>query len=556
MKSRILSQIILANAIVSKGFVLNNNPLNKVFLSTATAGPTLPLYMSTSSSSIEHLPQSAVKVTITVPGSETQSAYNNALKDCTKQVTIPGFRKGSRIPAAVVENHLAQKGQKNAVRTAALNTLLNKVIEPALKEDHGLEPIGQPTLAEATEELANRFVPGDDLEMVVNCDVWPTTLQWKEEYLDTEKYEKPYYGLEGTYKRAPFDEVKFEKALFDLKERYVTLAPKDGEGVALEMEDACMVNMVGYMTKDDDGKTKGEPLPSSVASGDNVEVVLQTGKYMEGLVEGLVGGKVGETIEVFVSFPDKLKDKSLAGKKAIFDVTVNEISCRTYPEVDDEFADMVRKGLTAQSLKDELRKAVDDEEIRASLNARNECLGKALIPRLTISIPDTILTNQAREKYAVMMTEMRDQGMADAEIKKLITPDNFLKYKKAATSMITNDFVQSFACEKIALLEDIETPAYEVAEQLEQLREQAKKEGDDADFDESAVRPKVEATLQRRLVYDLLAEKANLTPDYSLEPEFDADLMEKLANESLEREQQEISTSDTDSEVVDAEIES
>lgn len=74
--------------------------------------------------------------------------------------------------------------------------------------------------------------------------------------------------------------------------------------------------------------------------------------------------------------------------------------------------------MTAQGLKDELRKAVDEEEARVSVNARNECMGKALTPRLSIEIPDTILTNQARDKYAVMMTEMRDQGMEDAEIKK------------------------------------------------------------------------------------------------------------------------------------------
>lgn len=405
MRLKILSPIFLICTPALNAFVVNKPTLKFV----KNAESLSPLNMA---STLEHLPESAVKVTIQVAGSDTQSAYNNALKECSKQVTIPGFRKGSKIPPAVIENALAQKGQKNAIRTAALNTLLNTVIEPALKGDHGLEPIGQPTLAEASEELASKFKPGEEMDLVVNCDVWPK-LVWKEEFLDTSKYEKPYFGLEGTYKRAPFDEEKFEKALQDLKERYVTLKPK--EDAALEMEDACVVNMVGYMALPDG--TKGDPLPNS-ASGDNVEVVLQNGKYMEGLVEGLVGATIGQTVQVNVSFPDKLRDKALAGKKAIFDVTVNEVSTRTYPQLNDDFANEVREGLTAQSLVDELRKAIDDEEARASVSARNECLGKALIPRLDVSIPDTILTNQAREKYAVMMTEMRDQGMADAEIKK------------------------------------------------------------------------------------------------------------------------------------------
>jgi len=546
MRIRTSALIILTCNIAINAFVVNKPTPTLKFLSKDTKYVTLNM-----ASTIEHLPQSAVKVNIKVPGSETQSAYNNALKECSKQLTIPGFRKGSKIPAAVIENALAQKGQKNAIRTAALNTLLNKVIEPALKGDHGLEPIGQPTLAEATEELASKFKPGEEMDMVVNCDVWPK-LKWKEEFLDTSKYEKPYFGLVGTYKRAPFDEVKFEKALSDLKERYVTLAPKEGDDAKLEMEDACIVNMVGYMAQAD-GKTKGEPLPNS-ASGDNVEVVLQTGKYMEGLVEGLVGGQVGQTVEVSVSFPDKLKDKELAGKKAIFDVTINEISTRTYPVVDDEFSNEVREGMTAQGLKDELRKAVDEEEARVSVNARNECMGKALTPRLSIEIPDTILTNQARDKYAVMMTEMRDQGMEDAEIKKLINPENFLKYKKAATSMITNEFKQSFACDEIAKLENVEVSSYDVQEQIEQLREQAKQEGNESEFDEATVRPKVEATLQRRLVFDMLAEKADLTPDFS-EEEFDAELMEQLAKDSLKREEEmKAAAATSSSDVVDAEI--
>ena len=47
---------------------------------------------------------------------------------------------------------------------------------------------------------------------------------------------------------------------------------------------------------------KGEKLPDA-ASGDDVEVILGPGRYMEGLVEGLEGGKVGETKTVNVRFP-------------------------------------------------------------------------------------------------------------------------------------------------------------------------------------------------------------------------------------------------------------
>jgi hypothetical protein len=41
---------------------------------------------------------------------------------------------------------MAAKGGRNALKTQAIYTLLSELIESALKEEHGLEPIGQPAL--------------------------------------------------------------------------------------------------------------------------------------------------------------------------------------------------------------------------------------------------------------------------------------------------------------------------------------------------------------------------------------------------------------------------
>ena len=79
-----------------------------------------------------------------------------------------------------------------------------------------------------------------------------------------------------------------DEALKDLKDRQASLAPKSGDSPSLEMNDACVVNMVGFLAKEDG--SKGEPLPNA-ASGDQVDIIMETGKYMAGLVEGLVGEK-------------------------------------------------------------------------------------------------------------------------------------------------------------------------------------------------------------------------------------------------------------------------
>jgi trigger factor len=246
-----------------------------------------------SKATIKRLPNSAVEIAIPVPGQATQAAYDKVLFEVSKNVQIPGFRKGSRIPPAVLEQTM--NGGKNALKVQAINELLKKLVEPALKEQQ-LDAIGQPVLQVPAEELALEFTPGQELTLAVKCDVWPE-IQWK----TVEGQEKPYTGLNGKYKRKPFNAVKLNQALSDLKERYATLEPITDPEHVLKTGDSCVVNMQGYMA-DADGN-KAEPLPNA-ASGDRVEVILGPGRYMEGLVEGLEGAKIGQTVSVKVNFPD------------------------------------------------------------------------------------------------------------------------------------------------------------------------------------------------------------------------------------------------------------
>jgi trigger factor len=527
-----ISQLALAACLAASA--LHTNAFTAVPSRTLVTTRNQPLFLSSTeskSSSLKRLPESAVELTLHIPAAATSAAYDKVLSEVSKKVSIPGFRKGAKIPPQVIENAWSKNGGKRGLKTMAINELAGELIESALKGEHDLEPIGQPSLVTPAEQLAESFTPGEELDLVLKCDVWPE-IQWKQ----VEGKEKPYVGLKGSYKRKPFNQAAFDAAMRDLLERYAKLEQYDDASHALTTGDACKVNMVGYMATPDG--EKGEPLPNA-ASGDDVEVILGEGRYMEGLVEGLEGGKVGETKTVKVRFPAALKNKELAGKEAIFDVEILSASRRSLPELTDEFANQVREGLTVDLLKEELRKAVDSQDAQEYMGARNAALGKALSEIIDVEVPDTLVTNQAREKYALMMTDMRDNGMADEDIKKMINPENFIKYKDIEKPDIVRDFKISMAVDEIARLENIQVPAYQVEEQIQSLKDQAAKDGQSTDdMDNEQMRRKVESTLERRMVYDLLADEADLEVEYVNEDEFDEALMEKLAQESLQREQE------------------
>ena len=107
------------------------------------------------------------------------------------------------------------------------------------------------------------------------------------------------------------------------------------------------------------------------------------------------------------------------------------------------------------------------------------------------------------------------------------------------------------ATDEIARLEGIEVPDYQIEEQLQSIKKDVA-EGEE--FDETMIRGKVETTLQRQMVFDFLADQANLTVEYVTE-EFDPELMQRLAKESLEREKKMLEEAGVNVEsIVDADI--
>ena len=71
------------------------------------------------------------------------------------------------------------------------------------------------------------------------------------------------------------------------------------------------------------GTVDGKPFEGGEAKGHNLKLGSNT--FIPGFEDGLVGAIKGKTIDVKVTFPDDYQAKNLAGKKANFETTINEI---------------------------------------------------------------------------------------------------------------------------------------------------------------------------------------------------------------------------------------
>ena len=99
----------------------------------------------------------------------------------------------------------------------------------------------------------------------------------------------------------------------------VTESPAYSTDTSLEVKDGDTVN-IDYVGKIDDVAFDG-----GSTDGNGTDLVIGSGSYIDNFEEQLIGAHPGDKVEVKVTFPDDYQATDLAGKEAVFDVTVNGI---------------------------------------------------------------------------------------------------------------------------------------------------------------------------------------------------------------------------------------
>lgn len=449
---------------------------------------------------------SSVFLTVQVAGGATKAAYRQAATECAKVLIqnkkLKGWRESdaSKVPMDMVVQLTGGKHDgANMLQNRAVELLSERECPRAIKEA-GIQAIGEPELAMDTETLGNVYKPGESLPLRIRVDVWPS-VEW----------EQPYSGLAFEVKKGAVDRSKAEKAMENLRERYTDLTNMPADYAAVE-GDAVLCDMHGFEVGPNGAK--GEPLPQ-VAGGDDLEMVLEPGRFLPGLSEGLYGVKAGESREVEIQFGPQVRFEELQNKKAIFRVDVKTVRTRQKPEVDDAFADKIRAGLTLAELEKEVQSAVGDEASSGTKANRDEAIQAAVRGVAKVEVPDTLIAEQAQQKFAVMLQEMAESGMPEEDVKKMVTKDGFKKYKDLAYPGIFKDISTGLILAAVAEAEGITADEIDIEDQMALVREQYK---DEAQFDENKARGKIESTLEKEAVLDWLAEKSDIT---FLEPDDD-----------------------------------
>lgn len=107
------------------------------------------------------------------------------------------------------------------------------------------------------------------------------------------------------------------------------------------------------------GKIGGKEFEGGSAKGYDLEI--GSGNFIEGFEDSIIGHKIGETFDWNGKFPDNYGNTEYAGKDVVFTITVNGITERNVPELDDKIvAKLSENAKTVKEYKEEVKKQMED----------------------------------------------------------------------------------------------------------------------------------------------------------------------------------------------------
>ncbi len=239
---------------------------------------------------------------VLISASDIDEKVNGRLQELGAQVKVPGFRPG-KIPMKVLKQRFAR-----SVMGEVLERAVNDSSNQALSE-RGLRPAVQPKIQ------ITSFDEGKDLEYTMAIEVLPEI-----EPMDFSAIELERLVIEVA-------DASVEETLADLAKSQKTTRPLDQPRPA-QTGDVLVVDFKGTVD--------GEPFPGMEAEGHHLE--LGSNAFVAGFEEQLVGASAGEARTVKVTFPKEYVNDKLAGREAVFEVTVKEVLESVAAELNDAFA--------------------------------------------------------------------------------------------------------------------------------------------------------------------------------------------------------------------------
>ncbi|MCQ2567780.1 MAG: trigger factor [Mogibacterium sp.] len=130
-------------------------------------------------------------------------------------------------------------------------------------------------------------------------------------------------------------------------------------------------------------------------SAEGVDVDMADNNFIDGFAEGILGHEAGTTFDIHVTFPENYGAEELAGKDAVFKITVNYIEEESAPEYNDEWVKKNTDFDTVEEFEKSLKEEILNNKSTDSANdQRAELFNRILDDSEVIEYPEKEYNNR------------------------------------------------------------------------------------------------------------------------------------------------------------------
>lgn len=273
---------------------------------------------------------------------------------------MKGFRKG-KAPTPLLKKMFGKSVLGEAVQESVDDALRSHF------EATGHMPAQQPEIRITNDD----FKEGDDLDLEIKYERLP----------EIPEIDFSTIALERLVTEV--EDAAVDEALAKLAESAQNFVAKDGPAAE---GDQVSIDFVG--------RIDGEAFEGGAA--DDFPLVLGSGAFIPGFEPQLVGLSAGDAKDVEVSFPEAYGAAHLAGKAAVFAVTVKEVRGPVQAEVDDALAQKFGAD-SLDALKGQVRDRLAQEYKTAARALLKRRLLDALDGKVGFDLPEALVTTEANQ---------------------------------------------------------------------------------------------------------------------------------------------------------------
>lgn len=387
--------------------------------------------------SVQNVSKSKIEIAIDVPAEEWAKEVKAAFEKNKYKYSVEGFRKG-KVPMNIVVNRYGI----GVLYEDALDEVLSKHYGNILKENE-YDVIGNP-------DVDIKEVGEDGMKAVITVAL------------------RPQFEL-GQYKGLTFTMDKTEVTDEDIQA--VIDKELDNRARLVEKSDDAAVENGDTVNIDYSGSVDGVKFDGGTA--EKQTLVIGSGNFIPGFEEQIIGMKKGDKKDINVTFPEQYTPE-LAGKAAVFAITLNGIQHKELPVLDDEFVKDIDDELdTVEAWKEKIKSEIGPKKIeQAGYKLENDMID-AICANTEIDIPDVMIEEELDYRVQELERDMTRYGLKFADY--LAYTGTTVEQIKAEQRPSAEKNIKSrLVIEKIVEVEKIEVTPEEMNAEFDKLPEEQK----------------------------------------------------------------------------------